>query len=77
MVQRSMPGARGASGTTQQVVRTGNYIGYSTSTKPTLAANEYGIEFYELNTGKNWIWDGTYWVEDLSLIYAVQAALNF
>ena len=49
------------------------WIGLSTDTKPT--PDREGSTYYETNTGKGWIWDGDIWVEDLSMIYAVNQAL--
>lgn len=62
-------------GEVRAVLNKSEYIGYSTDTKPSTPGG-VGSTFYELNTGKKWIWDGTYWVEDLSLIYALREALN-
>ncbi len=45
--------------------------GLSNDTKPTGADVPLGSKFYELNTGKKFIWDGTSWVDDISLIYAL------
>jgi len=50
------------------------WIGLDSDTKPT--PEHAGSTFYELNTGKGWIWDGTYWVEDLTFIYAMIEALK-
>jgi len=53
--------------------------GLSTDTKPTAATmgdEAYvGNEFYEINTGLLWIWNGTEWVEDLRLFRAIVDAL--
>ena len=49
------------------------YVGDSSDTKPT--PDFPGSEFYELNTGQNWIWDGTDWIEDLRLFKAMVDAL--
>ena len=55
------------------------FKGLSTDTKPTAATmgdEAYvGSEFYEMNTGLMWIWDGTEWVEDLRLFRAMVDAL--
>lgn len=52
----------------------------SGDTKPTAATmgdEAYvGNECYELDTGLNWIWDSTNWVEDLRLFRAMVDALN-
>lgn len=45
-----------------------NYQGLSTDTKPEGSIPE-GSEFYETNTGKNWIYHDGYWVEDLSMVW--------
>ena len=50
------------------------WIGLSTDTKPT--PTHIGSTFYETNTGQNWIWDGTSWVEDLAMFRAVVDALK-
>ena len=53
------------------------WIGLDSDTKPTSSQIDYvGSTFYETNTGKGWIWDGTYWVEDLTFIYAMIEALK-
>ena len=49
-------------------------LGLSTDPKPTAVFP--GSTFYETNTGLKWIWDGSNWVEDLSLIYAIRAAIK-
>jgi len=49
------------------------WIGLSIDTKPTEAP--VGSTFFETNTGQGWIWDGSNWVEDLTLIYALTQAL--
>ena len=51
------------------------WIGLSTDTKPS-SNIKVGSTFYETNTGKGWIWDGDIWTEDLSMIHAVNQALN-
>jgi hypothetical protein len=35
-----------------------------------------GTYLQYLNTGERFIWDGSKWVEDLSIIYAVNAGLR-
>ena len=56
------------------------WVGLDSDTKPTVATmgdEAYvGNEFYELNTGQNWIWDGTDWTEDLRLFKAMVDALS-
>jgi len=49
------------------------WIGLSTDTKPA-SPDRVGSTFYELNTGQGWIWDGSNWVEDIRLIYALTVA---
>jgi len=47
-------------------------------TKPTVATHPYldhGAECYEKHSGKNYIWDGDEWVEDLRLFRAMVDAL--
>jgi len=39
------------------------FIGLSTDTKPTLAAQDVGSTFYETDTGELHLWNGTSWVE--------------
>jgi len=76
MVVRPMPGFTNYT-EVKKVGSKSEYIGYSTNTKPsTLRVDQAGSTFYELNTGKKWIWDGTYWVEDLSLIWALNEVLK-
>ena len=61
--------------TVQLVSSIQRWIGLDSDTKP--ASPEFvGSTFYEHNTGKGWIWDGTYWVEDLTFIYAMIEALK-
>ena len=50
------------------------YLGLSTDTKP--SDPRVGAEFIEKNTGVRWIYDGTDWFEDLTLIYALIEALK-
>ncbi|MEN6305789.1 MAG: hypothetical protein ABFD96_23895 [Armatimonadia bacterium] len=50
------------------------FIGLSSDTKPTDVAA--GATFQELNTGLCWIFDGSDWVEDLSMIYAVNQGMK-
>jgi hypothetical protein len=50
------------------------FIGLSSDTKPTDAPA--GSEFYERNTGARFIWDGSNWTEDISLIYALSQVLG-
>jgi len=50
------------------------WVGLSTDTKPT--SGPVGSTFFEVNTGQNWIWNGTDWIEDLTLIYAFTEALR-
>ena len=50
------------------------WIGLSTDTKP--IDGPVGSEFYELNTGQGFIWNGSIWVEDIRLIYALTQALK-
>ena len=55
------------------------WVGLSTDTKPTAASmgdEAYiGNEFYEMDTGYNFIWNGTEWKEDLRLMRAMMDAL--
>jgi hypothetical protein len=44
-----------------------NFIGLSTDTKPTDAPA--GSDFFETNTGHKFIFDGTNWVECISIAY--------
>ena len=48
--------------------------GLSTDTKPTEAP--VGSTFWETNTGQGFIWDGSNWVEDITLIHALTEALT-
>jgi len=49
------------------------WIGWSTDIKPSAIYN--GSEFYEMDTGQNWIWYDGNWVEDLRYIKAISDAL--
>jgi hypothetical protein len=51
------------------------YYGLSTDTKPTSDV-PVGRIFNELNTGIKWIWSGSEWVEELSMIWAISQANN-
>ncbi len=50
------------------------WIGLSTDQKPMNA--QIGAKFTETNTGKKFIWDGSNWVEDLTMIWAINTALR-
>ena len=50
------------------------WIGLDSDTKPT--PSHTGSTFYELNTGQEWLWDGSNWVEDLRLFRAMVDALK-
>lgn len=50
------------------------WIGLSTDTKPT--PDFVGSTFYETNTGQGFIHNGSEWVEDIRLIYALTQALG-
>lgn len=52
-----------------------NFVCLSTDTKPMVGVLE-GATLQYLNTGECWIFDGTKWIEDLSIIYAVNQALK-
>lgn len=51
-----------------------NFVGLSTDTKPTEAP--VGSTLEELNTGKKFIWDGSTWVDDVTLIYALSQVVR-
>ena len=55
--------------TVQLVTNIQRYIGLSNDTKPTTPP--VGSTFYELNTGQGFVWDGSNWIEDIRLIYAL------
>lgn len=59
--------------TVRMASRKDEYCGLSTDIKPT--PDFPMAEFYETNTGQNWIWDGEEWVEDLKLFRAMTDAL--
>lgn len=59
--------------TVKLVTTVQKFIGVSTDAKP--ADAPVGSTFYELNTGEAFIFDGSNWVEDLALIYALSQAL--
>ena len=48
------------------------WIGLSTDTKPT--PDKIGSTFFETNTGQEFIWNGSNWIEDITLIYALTQA---
>lgn len=50
------------------------YIGLSSETKPTTDIVP-GTKYIESNTGQKWIYDGSNWVEDLTLIYALSQVI--
>lgn len=52
------------------------WIGLSTDTKPIATAALTGAGFYETNTGQDFICNGSEWVEDITLIYALAQALK-
>ena len=56
-----------------RVTNVEKWVGLDSDTKPT--PDFTGSEFYELNTGQNWIYDGEEWVEDLKLFKAMVDAL--
>lgn len=56
------------------ITSTQRWIGLSTDTKPT--PDNVGSRFYETNTGQEWVWNGSEWVEDIGLIYALTQALG-
>ena len=58
----------------QQIVEFQSYIGLSTDTKPTAVAP--GSKFYATDTGENFIWDGSNWHTDLSLIHALSQVIK-
>ena len=41
----------------------GRWFGLEADTKPTLSTNQLGHEFYETDTFKKFIWDGSAWGE--------------
>jgi hypothetical protein len=51
------------------VMRDDNFYCLSTDKKPVDGILD-GAFLQELNTGARFIWDGTIWVEDLSLVWA-------
>ena len=51
-----------------------NYMGLSTDTKPTNPT--VGSTFHEWNTGEIFVYDGTNWVDDLRIIYAISQGLK-
>lgn len=53
---------------------TKRWYGLSSDVKP--ITNLAGSVFQEVNTGKQWIWNGFNWVEDLTLIYALSEVLK-
>lgn len=60
--------------TVKLITSTQQWIGLSTDTKPT--PDKPGSKFYEANTGQEWVWNGSEWVEDIRLIYALTQALG-
>ena len=62
----------------KQVTTDQRWLCNSSDTKPTLTTHPYldvGAECLYKDTGDNWIWDGTDWVEDLKLFKAMVDAL--
>lgn len=57
-----------------EVTTVKRYIGLSTDTKPT--APPIGSTYYTLNTGEMFIFDGSNWVDDISMIYAISQGMN-
>jgi len=53
-----------------------HFLGDSSDVKPNIGTEGVGCTFYEADTGKKFIWDGFYWADDLSMIYAVKTALE-
>lgn len=49
------------------------WYGLSTDTKPATARIPIGSKFVEYDTGKVWVWVGT-WVENLSIQYTKTAS---
>jgi hypothetical protein len=58
----------------QRVNESQKVIGLSTDTKPTDVSP--GSTYHELNTGQMFIYDGTIWREDLSIIHALEQAIR-
>jgi len=56
------------------VTRVQKWTGLDSDTKPT--SPPVGSTFHETNTGQDWIYDGSNWVEDLRLMLALQQALG-
>ena len=54
----------------------GGYIGLSTDSKPTDDSVRPGSVFVKSNTGAQWIYTGSEWVEDLRTIYALERVIN-
>ena len=52
-----------------------DYEAFSTDTKPTTSLPNKAT-FHELNTGQHYNWDGSNWIEDLTLINALTEALG-
>ena len=52
------------------------FMGLSTDEKPTGEKIYPGSTFHEYNTGETFIFDGTNWVQDLRLIYAVSVGIR-
>jgi hypothetical protein len=52
-----------------------SYIGLSGDVKPTKGISA-GAEFIEVDTGAKYVWFNGAWVEDLTLIYAMQQVME-
>ena len=60
--------------TVKFVTKVQRWMGLDSDTKPT--SPPVGSTFYETNTGQDFIYNGSNWVEDLRLMKAVQQALG-
>jgi hypothetical protein len=57
----------------RKVATIDRWIGLSTDTKPTSA--RVGSTFKELDSGKDFVWSGIEWKQDLSMMYAVKMGM--
>ena len=53
-----------------------DYMWRSDDDPPKIGVGGVGSRGLEWNTGKAFIWNGSYWVDDLRLIYAIKQALT-
>lgn len=53
-----------------------SYMWRSDDEPPKIGSEGAGSTGLEWNTGRTFIWNGDYWVDDLRLIYAIKEAMG-